>query len=190
MAGCSGSVTGSANSSKPPPKPADKPKLDARRLERAIAVSAEAQRHQKTAVICPAKVSVPAGSHFYCAAQAGGEVTPFLVTAESGGRLVYKGVSRASTPSVNMAQTEIAIAQAMRTDHEAARSVSCPQAMPLQQGLEFVCVATTGARHTTDFLVRETNSAGSVSFKPRCAGARAPANDGRSRGGERAGCRG
>jgi mRNA-degrading endonuclease toxin of MazEF toxin-antitoxin module len=176
LAGCSGSITGSgtnggstAGNKKKAKATAAKStqKVDAKQLEKAIAASSQAQRRQKAVVICPAGISVQTGLHFYCAAQSGGEVTPFLVTVRAGGKLSYKGVSQAKTPSVNMTQTEIAIAQAMRADHEDARSVSCPQEMPLQQGLEFVCVATTGAKHLTAFVVRETNSLGRVSFRPR-----------------------
>jgi hypothetical protein len=166
VAGCSGSVTGSGNGKKTEKgKLAQQSKtVDAAKLEMAIATAAEAQRHEKATVICPSGLITTPGAHFYCAAQAGGEVTPFLVNEGAAGKLSYNGVSPDKTPSVNMAQTEIAIAQAMKRDHETARSVSCPQEMPRQQGLEFVCVATTAAKRPTDFLVHETNSLGHVSF--------------------------
>jgi hypothetical protein len=178
LAGCSGSVTGSGNSGStgtgstgsttPESTTTAQPgrTVDASRLERAIAISAQAQRHQKAVVICPADVLVAVGSSFYCAAQAGGEVTPFLVTERAGGKLAFKDISPNRAPSVDMTEIEIEIAKAMRTDHKVARSVSCPQEMPRQEGLEFICVVTTGAKRPTRFIVRETNSFGRISFKP------------------------
>jgi hypothetical protein len=160
------STTSTTTTSTAPTQTGPERKVDASRLERAIAISAQAQRHRKAAVICPADVLVATGSSFYCAAQSGGEVTPFLVTEQADGKLAYKGVSAKKAPSVDMAQTEIAIAQTMSAHHQDVRSVSCPQEMPRQQGLEFICVVTTNAKHPTRFIVSETNSLGRVSFKP------------------------
>ena len=144
--------------------------VDAARLERAIAASAETQRHQKTVVICPPEIAVQTGLRFYCAAQSGGEVTPFLITEGARGKLTYKGVAEATAPSVDMPQIEIDIAQAVAAKHETARSVLCPQEMPRQQGLTFACATTIAAGKTTrraSFVVREINSLGAVSFAPR-----------------------
>jgi hypothetical protein len=141
--------------------------VDTTQLEHAIAAATRAQRHAKATVVCPPDISFAAGGTFYCAAQSAGVVTPFLVTEQAGGKLTYKGVAATKTPSVDMPQIEIAIAQAMRRDHKSLRSVSCPQEMPRQQGLAFVCTALTAAVKPTNFVVTEVNDIGRVTFAAR-----------------------
>jgi hypothetical protein len=187
LAGCSGSITGSGSTGNrtgtgtagtattPGPGPtrtgtSSGRTVDAARLERTIAASAETQSHQRSAVICPPEIAVATGLRFYCAAQSDGEVTPFLVTEGAGGKLTYRKVPPATAPSVDMPQIEIEIAQSVSARHETARSVSCPQEMPRQQGLTFVCAATiTAGKATTraSFIVHELNSLGRVSFALR-----------------------
>jgi hypothetical protein len=180
VVGCSGSVTGSDSGStsqttgtaphQAGTSPSASQTVDAIRLEKGIAASAKAQRHHKTVVVCPPAIAVKTGLKFYCAAQAGGEVTPFLVTEGPGGKLTYRPVPAATTPSVDMPQIEIQIAEAAHAKHETALSVSCPQEMPRQQGLVFVCAVTlTAAKVTkpTSYVVREVNSVGRVTFESR-----------------------
>lgn len=184
LAGCSGSVTGTGTQTGSPSQTSGTTPnhaapgtgtgtghtLGAARPEHAIAVQAQAQSHQKTTVTCPPRIAVKAGLQFYCAAQAGGEVTPFLVTEQAGGKLAYKALSPLTTPSVDMPQVEIDIAQALAAKHETASSVLCPQEMPRQQGLAFVCAVTISAGKTTrrtSFVVSEVNSIGRVTFAAR-----------------------
>jgi hypothetical protein len=137
-------------------------RVDTKQLEHAIATSARAQRHLKTTVVCPPSFT---GDSFYCAAQSAGEVTPFLVTHRAGGKLSYRGVPATTTPSVDMPEIEIEIAQAVRADHRTARSVTWPQEMPRQQGLAFVCAVTTGPGKPTRYVVTEVNALGRVTFR-------------------------
>ena len=146
---------------------ASKQTVDASRLEDAIAAASHTQRGQKAAVVCPTGIPVKTGLDFYCAAQAGTQVTPFLVTEHSGGRLTYVGVSATRAPMLDMGQIELSVMRSLRADHDDPKSLSCPQQMPRQQGLEFVCVATSSSKRSTAFIVRETNGLGRVSFRPR-----------------------
>lgn len=141
--------------------------VDSRQLESAIAKAARAQRHQSAAVICPPAQPAIAGRHFYCAAQSGATVTPFLITVGEGGSLSYSGVSATRAPMLAMSQTELAIMAALRSKHDVPFKVVCPAQMPRQRGLEFVCAATLSSRRTVSFIVTETNSLGRVSFKAR-----------------------
>jgi hypothetical protein len=141
--------------------------VDATRLENAIAAASHTQRGQKAAVICPTGIPVKTGVDFYCAAQAGTQVTPFLVTEHAGGKLTYAGVSATQAPMLDMGQIELSVMRSLRADHDDPKSLSCPQQMPRQQGLEFVCVATSNSKRSTAFIVRETNGLGRVSFRPR-----------------------
>jgi hypothetical protein len=148
-------------------KRAAKGTVNATKLEAAIADSAQAQRHQHATVICPAGLPDTGGQHFYCAAQSGQSVTPFLVKVGAGGKLSYAGVSAARTAMLSMGKLELAIKDALLAKHRAPRSVACPAQMPRQQGLEFVCAATLDSMHTVSFIVRELNSIGRVSFNTR-----------------------
>jgi hypothetical protein len=125
------------------------------------------QRHEHATVVCPADEPIRAGRRFYCAAQAGTAVTPFRVTVGANGRLTYSGVSAAQAPMLAMGNVELGIMRSEHAAHLTPRSVACPAQMPRQRGLAFVCVATLDATRSTSFIVRETNSLGRVTFRPR-----------------------
>lgn len=140
--------------------------LNARKVADAIAASSLAQRGQRPAVTCPSGVKLAAGVHFYCVAQIGAQITPFLVTPTSGGGVKYRGVPVSQVKLLDLAQVAVAITRTLRTANIDPTSVSCPPEMPVQRGLEFVCVANVSRTRRREYLVSETNTLGRVSFRP------------------------
>ncbi len=111
-------------------------------------------------------MTLTAGVNFYCVAQVGADITPFLVTETSAGGVKYRGVPAGQVKLVNLAEVAVAITRTLRSAHVDPTSVSCPSEMPVQRGLAFVCVASMSPTRRTEYLVRETNSLGRVSFRP------------------------
>jgi hypothetical protein len=141
--------------------------VDAARVARAITDSARSQRHQRATVSCPTGVPLKARQRFYCVAQVGSRETPFLVTETNArGAVSYVGLQPNQVPLLSTARVAAAIRQTIHAKRGKRENVLCPASIPRQQGLEFVCAASTG-RTATYFVVREINAYGRVSYRSR-----------------------
>ncbi len=137
-------------------------------VEEAIAGSVKAQRHQNASVTCPTGVPLRDHQRFYCVAQVGTTITPFAVTTTSAkGAVRYVGVAADSVPQLNMSAIEAAITQSVKAKRQLTATVACPTAIPRQRGLSFVCTAAVRGRGTSNFVVRQLNDSGHVSYSTR-----------------------
>lgn len=108
-----------------------------------------------------------AGTRFYCVAEVGAQNTPFLVTErDDKGHVTYAGVQSGQAPLLDGAAIATAIRRRIAGARHVKATVRCPTGIPKQRGLEFVCLATDGDG-TTQFVVRQTNDAGHVSYRAR-----------------------
>lgn len=138
------------------------------RIERAIAGSIRAQRGVDATVACPPAQPIKAHRQFRCVAEVGAHNTPFLVTeTDSSGHVSYVGLSPSATPQVDGRRVAHEIAQLLAAHRHVHAAVRCPSGIPLQQGLAFICIATTASGSTTQFEVRQTDGRGHVTYRAR-----------------------
>jgi hypothetical protein len=174
IAACGGSAgagAGTSNGSSVRPAIAAGSTINPQEVAAAITSSATSERHATPTVVCPAGVPLATGEQFYCVAEVGSQVTPFKVTETSDtGAVRYVGVSAKSVPVINAVKVARSIRESIRSERKITATVACPSGIPRQQGLQFVCTATTTAAQTkrpgvTDFVVTEQNSRGFVSYQ-------------------------
>lgn len=171
IAGCGGSGnagdrTASGAGGPAPATHADT--VDATKVEQAIASSARSQRRAAATVNCPSGIPLKAGTRFYCVAEVGVRNTAFLVTEHgTKGDVTYKGLQPGSVPTLYGPGIATAIQRTIKRARHVTERVNCPTGIPRQRGLQFVCVANGGNDASTQFLVRETNRLGAVSYRGR-----------------------
>jgi hypothetical protein len=141
--------------------------LNPTRVEQAIAASILAQRHVTAAVSCPSGIPVAAHRRFRCVAEVGSHNTPFLVTEGRSGHVTFVGIPPPAGPLIDSSRVAEAIERSILAQRHLRTTVRCPSDIPLQRGLAFVCIAMTLSGRTTDFLVRQQDDRGHVTYRAR-----------------------
>jgi hypothetical protein len=135
------------------------------RVSSAIAASVRRERRVSATITCPTGVPLKARTQFYCAAQRGAQITPFRVTqTDRSGDISFVGVDPRSAPLLAATAVSRAIAASIRRSHKSRATVHCPEGMPRQRGLSFVCSATV-AHKLTLFKVTQVDIDGHVRYQ-------------------------
>ena len=136
------------------------------RVSSAIAAAVRDKRHVTASVTCPTGIALKRGLPFYCVAQVGARITPFHVTQTDGsGHVTFVGVSPQHTPLLATTALADAIATSIRTSRNIRATVRCPNDIPRQRGLSFVCSAAAPSGAVTPFEVRQLDDNGHVSYR-------------------------
>ena len=136
------------------------------RVSSAIAASVRRERRVSATITCPTGVPLKARTQFYCVAQRGGQITPFRVMQTDGsGDIAFVGVDPRSAPLLATTAVSEDIAASIRRSRNARATVHCPEGMPRQRGLSFVCSATVLAHKLTLFKVTQVDTDGHVRYQ-------------------------
>jgi len=136
------------------------------RVSSAIAASVRSERHVSATITCPTGVPLKAKTQFYCVAQQGAQLTPFRVVQTDGsGDVSFVGLGPRSAPLLATTAVSEAIAASIRRSHNVQASVHCPEGIPRQQGLSFVCTANGLTDKLTLFKVTQVDDNGHVRYQ-------------------------
>jgi hypothetical protein len=136
------------------------------RVSTAIAASVRRERHVSATITCPTGVPLKARTQFYCVAQRGAQITPFRVLQTDGsGDISFVGVDPRSAPMLGTAVVSKAIAASIRRSGNVRPAVQCPEGMPRQRGLSFVCSATIVGHKPILFKVTQVDNDGHVRYQ-------------------------
>lgn len=117
-------------------------------------------------VTCPTGITLKRGTQFYCVAQVGSRITPFRVTETNGsGHVSFVGVSKKRAPLLATSSLRTAIGATIRRSRRIEATVRCPNGIPRQRGLSFVCSATDPSGKVTLFEVHQLDGEGHVSYR-------------------------
>jgi hypothetical protein len=140
--------------------------VNSARVSSAIAATVRSKRSVHASVSCPSGVPLKQGTQFFCIAQTGAHITAFHVTeTNESGHVSFVGVSRKSTPLLATTALAKAIGASILRSRHVEATVRCPNGMPRQRGLSFVCSATDPAGKKTLFEVHQLDSSGHVNYR-------------------------